>query len=115
MIVQPFNSLLSEVWREVCRHIAIGESVERVAPIIAERLPLTSMIVRRLDLHHSALETVAMAPANVPLSPRSTFSEDGLERLLVWCRGEKVQRQSVAAIQKELPGLLPKGLEGEVL
>src|SRR5207248_545930 len=95
-IVQQSNTLLSEVWREVCRHIEIGESVDRVAPIVAERLPLTSMIVRRLDLHHSALETVAMAPANVPGSPRSTFSEEALERLLIWCRGEKVRRQSVA-------------------
>jgi transcriptional regulator with GAF, ATPase, and Fis domain len=113
--VQQFNSLLQEVWREVCRHIEIGESVERVAPIIAERLPLTSMIVRRLDLQHSALDTVALAPANAPLAPRSTFSEEVLERVLIWCRREKVQRQSVAGLQRELPGLLPKGLDGEVL
>src|SRR5579862_8013327 len=57
------TSLLLHVWREVGRHLEIHESVERVVPALAERLPLEHVIVRRIDVQRSCLETVAWGAA----------------------------------------------------
>ncbi len=38
--MERFASLLLDVWREGCRHIEIEESLARVAPLLARRLPL---------------------------------------------------------------------------
>ena len=52
-------SLLLDVWREVCRHIEIGESIERLGPILMRRLPIDTILIRRLDPARSCVETVA--------------------------------------------------------
>jgi transcriptional regulator with GAF, ATPase, and Fis domain len=55
----PTPSLLLEVWREVGRHIEIAESIERIAPILAQTLPVARVTVRRLDREARALVTIA--------------------------------------------------------
>ena len=57
--MERFSPLLLDVWREVCRHIEIGESVARVAPILVRRLPVDLVLVRRIDFQRGSLETVA--------------------------------------------------------
>jgi hypothetical protein len=59
----PTPSLLLEVWREVCRHIDIGESLERIAPILAQTLPVTRVLVRRVDRDARRLLTIAEGTA----------------------------------------------------
>src|SRR5688572_7252949 len=51
--------LLFDVWREACRHIEIGELVARIAPRIAQRVPLDRLLVRRVELERLRLETLA--------------------------------------------------------
>ncbi len=112
------NVFLLDVWREVCRHIEIGESVERLTPLLARRLPADFVLVRRLDLPRSYLETVATGISrgeNLAVRTRSDCPSAALERIVRWCRQEQILRLPVAAVDRDLPGLLPAGLEGEVL
>src|ERR1700722_2921208 len=48
--------LIFDVWREVCRHLEIHESVERLLPRLAESLPLDALAIRRIDRPRSCLE-----------------------------------------------------------
>jgi transcriptional regulator with GAF, ATPase, and Fis domain len=111
-------NFLLDVWREVCRHIEIGESVERLAPLLSLHFPADYLVVRHVDVAHTCVETVATGlcqsePLN--LRPRSPCQPQALERLLSWGRHGEVLRLPAAAANRELPGLLPLGLEGEVL
>jgi transcriptional regulator with GAF, ATPase, and Fis domain len=110
--------LLLDVWREACRHIEIADAVARIAPLLLRRLPAHGLLVRRLDLPRSCLETVATAlfPAGVaPGQARKDCPLRDLERLLVWCRQGKAVRQPARATADSLPGLLPPGVGGDVL
>jgi transcriptional regulator with GAF, ATPase, and Fis domain len=112
------SPLLLELWREVCRHIEIGESVGRLAPILARHLPADFLLVRHFDISHSCLETVATGfcrPGPLALAPRSDLSSQDLDRLLVWCRQGRDLRLDAAEVNRRLPGLLPAGMQGAVL
>jgi transcriptional regulator with GAF, ATPase, and Fis domain len=114
--MKDFLPFLLDVWREVCRHSEIGEAVTRVMPILARQLPLGLVLVRTLDTEHACVQTEAAAACGkggVPAGVRSECSAAELQRLLAWCREQTVLRQS--ADSACLAGLLPPGLDGEVL
>jgi transcriptional regulator with GAF, ATPase, and Fis domain len=116
--MKQFTPLLLDVWREVCRHIEIGESVERVAPLLVRRLPVDLVLVRHLDVPRSLVETVASGlrhPEQTPLSPRSDCPAEDMERLLVWCKQERTLRSAAEVAHERLPGLVPAGVQGEIL
>jgi transcriptional regulator with GAF, ATPase, and Fis domain len=116
--MERFSNLLLDVWREVCRHIEIGESVERVGPLLVRRLPVDLLLVRRLDVPRAGLETVATGHyrgAAVSVRPRSECGAGELDRLLSWCEERQILWQPVAKVRQQLPGLLPEVLDGETL
>src|SRR5580704_119946 len=88
--------LIFDVWREVCRHLEIHESVERLLPRLAESLPLDAVVIRRIDRPRSCLETVAsgLARANTRVpAAKTALREAELATLLKWCkRGDVAQR-----------------------
>lgn len=110
--------LLLEAWREVCRHLEIGESVERIAPPMARRLPVHLVLVRHLDVQRSFVETVASwqrRPRPTPPPPRSTCSPEDMKRLLMWCKEEQMLCAPASDAYARLPGLVPSGLQGQIL
>jgi transcriptional regulator with GAF, ATPase, and Fis domain len=112
-----FNLLL-ELWREVGRHIEIAQSLERIAPILLRQLPLDVVLVRRIDLPRAGVETVAMAlckGGNTPTSARSDLTPRELERVASWCRRGEVAHGPVDELEAAVPGLLPRGFDGDVL
>jgi transcriptional regulator with GAF, ATPase, and Fis domain len=116
--MERFVHTLLEVWREVGRHLEIGESVQRLAPLLARRVPLAVILVRRLDLERSFVETTASSsvrPDQPALPLRGGCTAEELERLLAWSREDRVLRCPAATARERLPQLLPAGLEGEVL
>jgi transcriptional regulator with GAF, ATPase, and Fis domain len=116
--MQRFNMLLLDVWREVCRHLEIGEAVGRLAPIVARRAPADYLLIRHLDVQQSFLETVATGFCHsepVSLRSRSDCPPPAMDRILHWCRQGQPLRLGAAAFNQNLPGLLPVSLEGEVL
>ena len=115
--MERFSPLLLDVWREVCRHIEIGESVARVAPILVRRLPVDLVLVRRIDFQRGSLETVAtgVCGEQVALKPRSDCPEDLLDEIRRWAERGQVIRLAAGQVREQLRGVLPDGLEGDVL
>ena len=116
--MQKFMPLLLEVWREACRHIEIRESVERMAPVLARRLPVDLLLLRRLDLQRASVETVATGlcgPGSVPDQARSDCPPEQIEALLLWSRQGQVIHSDAHELRRRQPGLLPEGLEGNLL
>ena len=116
--MERFGNLLLDVWREVCRHIEIGESVGRVAPILVRRLPVDLTLVRRLDVTRSQVETVAAGLRQgkpVALPARTAGSAEAFKRLLLWCEAQEIVRAPASLVQERLPALLPEGADGDVM
>jgi transcriptional regulator with GAF, ATPase, and Fis domain len=116
--MERFIPLLLEVWREVCRHLAIVESVTLLVPLLGRRFPLDLLLIRRLDPAHGCVETVAIGPAGNranALPVRSAATPAELERALAWCNESRVLRGPAAAVHTRVPHLLPAGAEGEAL
>jgi len=110
--------LLLEVWRECCRHIEIEEAVSRGAELLADRVPLQWMLVRRLDAGRSVIETCAAAGPGrgaAPGASLSPLSAPAVESLVAWARVGQVVKGGARELAVRLPGLVPEGLEGEVL
>ncbi len=85
--------LLLEVWREVCRHLEIHESVERLLPTLAEQIPLEALAIRRVDRQRSCLETVAcgMGTGGAPIAVgKTSLDETELMELLEWFEDGRV-------------------------
>lgn len=116
--MERYASLLLEIWREVCRHIQIGESLERVAPILARRLPAELILIRHLDPARNCVETIAAGhcrPGPLPNRAKTECSAADLERLMLWCRKSEVVLLPIRTANRRMPGLLPGGVEGEIL
>jgi transcriptional regulator with GAF, ATPase, and Fis domain len=116
------SGLLLDVWREVCRHIEIGESIERIGPILVRRLPIETILVRRLDLARSCLETVASGHGQnaagwepAPGGIRTNCPQAELDQVIAWCREARVLSGTSRHVRSKLPGLLPEGLDGWVM
>jgi len=115
---ERFASLLLDVWREGCRHIEIEESLARVAPLLARRLPLDLVLVRRVDAGRGYIETVAAAACRsgaVPHSVRTELEASQLESLVAWAHEAKVVHRSARALAERLPGLLPEDFDGDIV
>jgi len=113
-----FREILLSVWRETCRHIDLSESVRTVAPLLAERLPLEAVIVRRLDSQHQSLETIVVAAAEGSLPPqigRTPCSDARFKRLTSWVRAGKLLHGQRIKRSGELALIVPEEIEGEVL
>ncbi len=116
--MERYRDVLLEVWREACRHIEIAESTARIDRIIARHLPISALLVRRIDPERSAVETVGTGgtPAAWAEVTRSDYSPSEGNSLIRWCRRGEVD----LAAQGESPPyplefLLPKGIDGDVL
>src|SRR5271157_3243726 len=102
--------MLLNVWREVSRHIRIDESVTRVMPLLSDRLPLDTLLVRHVDLAKTSLETVAAAmihPGQASGGAKTECTPENLDRILAWCREGHLVRADSRPIKRQLPGLLP--------
>ncbi|HXX47804.1 MAG TPA: sigma 54-interacting transcriptional regulator [Myxococcota bacterium] len=119
--MERFASLLLDVWREVGRHIEIEEAAQRCAPLLSRRLPVDRLLMRRLDLAGSAIETVASASAaeeaehGAAAHLRSPLEPVELQELVLFCRRGRPLRGPAASLARRVPGLLPEGIDGELL
>ncbi len=116
--MQRYMSLLLRVWKAACEHIEIHESTSRVAPLLRKHLPVDTVVVRRVDLERSCLETVAIgATDSVHRSSqgRTELEPEHLERLLVWCQHGVVLRLPEDESPIPRPLITPDGAAGEAL
>ena len=118
-------SLELSVWREACRHLDIDESVARMLPMLARNMALDAVIVRRLDLARSRLETVAAATSDgleLRGAARTDLSVPELARVTAFAAEGGIRHAiaaSVTAVDTATPDvlalLLPAGVSGDVL
>jgi hypothetical protein len=47
-LVDRFNRLLLDVWREACRHIEIAEATDLITPLLLRHLPIGVANAHRL-------------------------------------------------------------------
>jgi transcriptional regulator with GAF, ATPase, and Fis domain len=116
--MQRFHPLLLALWRECCQHLSIEESLARTAPLLARRLPVDLILVRRIDPARACVETAAAAvsrPIPLPESARSELTAPELEGLVAWAHERIVVHDRARALREQLPGLLPDGVEGDVV
>lgn len=114
----PFRDVLLEVWREACRHINISESSGNIARLLAQHLPLDCLLVRRLDVEHSSLDTVAIGqprPGLFHATPKTSLTPAKLRRLLAWSARAEVLHGQRPQRAGDLAALVPDEVEGEVL
>src|SRR5262245_43295346 len=117
-VMERFSQLVADVWREACRHIEISEAVDLIAPLLTRHLPVDAVLVRRLELDRDAVDTLAVTTrdhARLAIPLRSECPAEQLDRLADWCRRGGVVRQPADLVRDRLPGLVPEGIEGEVL
>ena len=115
--MERFSPLLLDVWREACRHIEIGQSVDRVAPILVRRLPLELLLVRRIDWSRGSVETVATGVcrgAPLHLRAKNECPREAMEHIRLWAETGEVICVAAEQARQRLPGLLPDGIDGEM-
>ncbi len=111
-----FLPLLLEVWQQACRNIHIDASAQAITAVLARRIPLDRLVVRRLTPARERLKTLAFAgKGQAATAWEQALSREQAERLIAWCAAREVVRGSAADIDRQLPGLLPAGFCGGVL
>ena len=111
-------ALVSDLWREVGRHLHLEEVIERLAEMLPPFLPADEVLIRLVDSGRQVLETAALGlgkPGPVPARARTECLESDYQRIIQWCQSDRVERGSVRELGARLPGLVPPDLEGDVL
>jgi len=116
--MEPALAFLLDVWRAVGRHVQLEEATAQAAPALARHCRVERLLVRGLDPAHLRVETLAESSprrggTTAPVRSECTASE--MERLLAWCRQETPLHHQASSLPQRLPGLLPRGLQGDVL
>ncbi len=88
--MQRLDRTLLEAWRASCRHLAISEIAADLAELLKRHVPLSGIVLRRVDVGSRHLETVAVIGCDglsIPLRDRTTWSTPQWKRVNEW--GEK--------------------------
>ena len=116
--VAATRDLLSDVWREACRHIEIEESASAIAKAVAGHLPLHALLVLRIDAEGKSLETLAVGTpqrAVAPRSPTVAVAPAAWRRLNGWLRTGEIIGTGSEQGEGWLSAILPEGLSADVL
>ena len=107
----------NEIWKLLFCRVRLEDSLSGVLSILHEEFGAQAVVVRRLDLQHRLLDTLAVErlPAAVaPATARTDLSSAEVEQLLGWVRRGMVSR-GVAADDALLATLLGTPLDVDVL
>src|SRR5215217_6316023 len=116
--MEPFRGLLLGVWKETSRHIEIQEATENIATMLAQQMPLSAVLIRRLDASRHGLETVARAEADDELPPLAAFTQlstSNFKKLVAWAKSGIALQKSRRELPRELPLIVPEPVEGDML
>jgi transcriptional regulator with GAF, ATPase, and Fis domain len=116
--MERFRAVLLDVWREAGRHIEIREFVRNMSRLLAEHMPLSCLLVRRLDAVHQALETIAVDLTKEgprPALGKMMLAGSRMRRILAWGREGTVLRGQSGARSGDLAAMVPAEVDGEVL
>jgi hydrogenase-4 transcriptional activator len=114
----PTNDLLSEVWREACRHIEIEASASAIARALDDHMPLAALTVLGIDAKEHAIGVLATGTSSSGPAPAIRGSELGgaaWRRLTAWLRSGDVIDHAASEGEGWLRGVLPPGLDAAAL
>ncbi len=91
-----FDPLVQAVWRDVSRHLDIGESTETTAAVMRKHMPLEALVIRQLDADHHRVRTIATWPVNVfgASDHESELSRTDWRRLERWVEQGRLLHRS---------------------
>ena len=110
------RDVLLDVWREACRHVEIHEATARIADVLAPHAPLSRVIVRRINLPTSCVETVAAGAAAQGRSirlARTDCSAAQMKSIVSWCRAGLPIQGDRTSLPAALRRLVPADVSGE--
>ncbi len=112
--MESFRHILTDLWREACRHVEIAESTANIAQILACQVPLDRLIIQSVNHQRATIETLAMA-GSVAEGPfqdaRIQLAPDKMADLLVW-----LESGAVTQIHHDpFPPFVPAGVKSSVL
>ncbi len=105
------------LWRELCRHPEIGAALLKLVPHLRSELPLSAVLVRRIDVGRRQFETVAAEardPRMLPQHAHNEYTDTQLEGILAFCREGRVLRGQASA-SGLIASLVPHGLRGDLI
>ena len=114
--LEQFQSLLLSAWREACRHIELHESTATIARLVAQTMPLETLLVRRFDHESRSVETIAFGQAcETPLhaAPSIQTTPAKWSRLQKWASEDKLIHCPANRRTGEVNLLIPEELDGE--
>ncbi len=121
--MEKYRNTLLQIWREAARHVEIDEAADTIAPLLADKLPLSLLLIRTLNVARQSLDTIASSAASASASARghrtphsrSTLSPSDVERILAWSMlGQVLHDRSRAGHTPPYP-LLPEEVKGDYL
>ncbi len=92
-----FRDVMLSVWQEACRRSHIADATQRIAALVSRALPLETLLVRRVDLQHTCLDTVGVGHVGAtagPLTVRTRCRAEELAELVEWLQAGGVQHHS---------------------
>lgn len=112
------HDLLSDVWREACRHIDIEGSSAAIAECIASHLKLRSLAVLRVGANDKTVEPLAVGapPGSAAMPLRSaTVPPRTWRRLAPWLRSDELIGLGDSIAEGWLSSVLPEGINADVV
>ena len=109
------SSLSLAAWKLASRHQGIEAFAAGLLPALQAALPVRLLLIRRLDVSRTALETVASTgPGASPSGHRSVFDAVTWQTLLEACGRGAWWHESATSLYGHMPGLVPDGVQGEL-
>jgi len=116
--MEQFATLMLQVWRIASRHTEIAIATTDIARLLAQRMPLGQMLVRRIEPDRACIETVGIGPdrsSRRSLGDRNNCTPAHVKRLLAWCQRREVLRWPQGGrTDQALAAAIPAGLGGEL-
>jgi hydrogenase-4 transcriptional activator len=116
--LEQFQSLILSVWREACRHIEIDESTATIAKMLAQTMPIDSVLVRRFEAESRTVETLAVGQVSLSpfhAAPTTTATLARWKRLEQWAETGKLIHCPASRRSGEISLLVPDEVEGELI
>jgi len=117
--VEKFRDFVLDVWREACRHIEIAESTAGITKILVQKIPISRLIVRRIDKEHLYIETIAVGidPSGEKIAASQTeLTAREIKKLIEWCRKSTPALRKAEDSTRDIPFItIPPSLDGDVM
>ncbi|HEX4413834.1 MAG TPA: sigma-54-dependent Fis family transcriptional regulator [Lacipirellulaceae bacterium] len=107
--MRPAQNLQLAVWQSISRHLDVSESTNLTAALLAQHVPVSTLIIYRVDTEHRRVRVIANGPESPAAEPFNEleFQESAWRRLDRWMRQQTLlHRVDDLAKEDSIFGLL---------